>query len=73
MLAQATPLHVVSEGLDPCKSSLATRVSRPLLTCTGNLYADDLDRYPDRLDDAVSNTGTARIRPDDDEDDPEDS
>ena len=34
----------------------------------GHLYPGDMDRYADRLDDAAEDAGTARIRPDDDED-----
>jgi len=34
----------------------------------GHLYPGDMDRYADRLDSAANDAGTARIRPDDDED-----
>jgi integrase len=34
----------------------------------GHLYPGNMDRYADRLDDAAEDAGTARIRPDDDED-----
>ena len=34
----------------------------------GHLYPGDMDRYADRLDSAAEDAGTAKIRPDDDED-----
>ena len=34
----------------------------------GHLYPDDMNRYADRLDSAAEDAGTAKIRPDDDED-----
>ena len=34
----------------------------------GHLYPGDMDRYADRLDSAAEDAGTARIRPDDQED-----
>ena len=39
----------------------------------GHLYPDDMDEYADRLDDAATDAGTAKIRPDNKEDGPEDS
>lgn len=43
----------------------------------GHLYPGDMDKYADRLDDAATDaqadTGTAKIRPEDEEDDPEES
>ena len=43
----------------------------------GHLYPGDMDKYTDRLDDAATaaqeDTGTAKIRPEDEEDDPEES
>jgi Phage integrase family len=35
----------------------------------GHLYPGDMDRYADRLDDAAEDAGTARIRPDDENED----
>jgi hypothetical protein len=37
----------------------------------GHLYPGDMDRYADRLDDAATDAGTAKIRPEDGEDGPE--
>jgi integrase len=39
----------------------------------GHLYPGDMDKYADHLDDAATDAGTAKIRPDNEEDDPEDS
>ena len=39
----------------------------------GHLYPGDMDKYADRLDDAADATGEAKIRPEDEEDDPEDT
>jgi integrase len=39
----------------------------------GHLYPGDLDKYADRLDDAATDVGTARIRPEEEKDGPEDS
>ena len=40
----------------------------------GHLYPGDMDKYADRLDDAAADaTGKAKIRPDDEEDDPDES
>lgn len=39
----------------------------------GHLYPGDMDKYADRLDDAATDAGTAKIRPDNKEDGPEDS
>jgi integrase len=39
----------------------------------GHLYPGDMDKYADRLDDAAASTGTAKIRPEDEKDDPEES
>jgi len=43
----------------------------------GHLYSGDMDKYADRLDDAATDAGTAKIRPEDDPDEekdgPEDS
>jgi integrase len=36
----------------------------------GHLYPADMDRYVDRLDEAAEAAGTARMRPDDPEDEP---
>jgi hypothetical protein len=37
----------------------------------GHLYPGDMDRYADRLDSAASDTGEAKIRPDDEHNDPD--
>jgi len=38
----------------------------------GHLYPGDMDKYADRLDDAATDaTGKAKTRPEDEEDDPE--
>ena len=37
----------------------------------GHLYPGEMDRYADRLDSAASDPGEARIRPDDEDDDPD--
>lgn len=34
----------------------------------GHLYLGDMDRYADRLDSAAEDAGTAKMRPNDDED-----
>ena len=39
----------------------------------GHLYPGDMDKYADRLDDAAIDARTAKIRPEDEEDDPEDT
>jgi integrase len=39
----------------------------------GHLYPGDMDKYADRLDDAADATGEAKIRPEDEKDDPEDT
>ena len=39
----------------------------------GHLYPGDMGKYADRLDDAADATGEAKIRPEDEEDDPEDA
>jgi integrase len=39
----------------------------------GHLYPGDMDKYADRLDDAATDTDEAKIRPEDEEDDPEES
>jgi integrase len=39
----------------------------------GHLYPGDMDRYADRLDDAAASTSKAKIRPEDEEDDPDES
>ena len=39
----------------------------------GHLYPGDMDKYADRLDNAADATGEAKIRPEDEEDDPEDT
>lgn len=39
----------------------------------GHLHPGDMDRYADRLDSAAGDAGTARIRPDDTEDDADSS
>ena len=36
----------------------------------GHLYPGDMDKYADRLDDAATDAGTAKIRPEDKEDGP---
>lgn len=36
----------------------------------GHLYPGDMDRYADRLDDAADEASKAKIRPDDEDDDP---
>jgi hypothetical protein len=37
----------------------------------GHLYPGDMDRYADRLDSAADDAGKAKIRPDDEDDDPD--
>jgi hypothetical protein len=37
----------------------------------GHLYPADMDLWVDRLDSAAEEAGTARIRPDDEDDDPD--
>ena len=37
----------------------------------GHLYPGDMDRYADRLDSAASDAGEAKIRPDDEDGDPD--
>ena len=37
----------------------------------GHLYPGDMDKYADRLDDAATDAGTAKIRPEDGKDDPD--
>jgi hypothetical protein len=37
----------------------------------GHLYPGDMDKYADRLDDAATHAGTAKIRPEDEKDDPD--
>ena len=39
----------------------------------GHLYPSDMDKYADRLDDAATSIGKAKIRPEDEEDGPEES
>jgi hypothetical protein len=40
----------------------------------GHFYPGDMDKYADRLDDAAGDaTGKAKTRPDDEEDDPDES
>ena len=39
----------------------------------GHLYPGDMDKYADRLDDAATDAGTAKIRPGKEKDGPEDS
>ena len=39
----------------------------------GHLYPGDMDKYADRLDVAAASTGKAKTRPEDEEDDPEDT
>ena len=36
----------------------------------GHLYPGDMDKYADRLDDAATDAGTAKIRPEDEGDGP---
>jgi integrase len=60
MLAQGTPLHVVSEVLGHASIMITKDVY-------GHLYPGDMDRYADRLDSAAENTDPAKIRPDDDD------
>ncbi len=36
----------------------------------GHLYPGDMDKYADRLNDAATDAGTAKIRPEDGKDDP---
>jgi hypothetical protein len=36
----------------------------------GDLYPGDMDRYADRLDIAAGGAGGAKLRPDDEDDDP---
>jgi hypothetical protein len=37
----------------------------------GHLYPGDMDKYADRLGDAATDAGTAKTRPEDEEDDSE--
>ena len=43
----------------------------PRLDLYGHLYPGEMDRYADRLDSAASDPGEAKIRPDDEDDDPD--
>ena len=39
----------------------------------GHLYPGDMDKYADRLDNEATNTGKAKTRPDEEENDPDES
>ena len=57
MLAQGTPLHVVSEILGHASIMITKDVY-------GHLYPGEMDRYADRLNEAAGMTDAAKTRPD---------
>ena len=59
----------VARGVVPARHASITTT----LDLYGHLYPGDMDKYADRLDDAADATGEAKIRPEDEEDDPEDA
>ena len=65
-------------SLDALLGALQEILGHASITTTldlyGHLYPGDMDKYADRLDDAAADaTGKAKIRPDDEEDDPDES
>jgi integrase len=66
MIQAGYPLKMLQEILG--HASITTT-----LDLYGHLYPGDMDRYADRLDDEATNTGKAKTRPDDEEDDPDES
>jgi hypothetical protein len=56
-----------------CRRSWGHASITTTLDLYGHLYLGNMDKYADRLDDAATGAGRARIRPDEAKDGPEDS